>query len=68
MSDLFISYSRLDQERVEKLAQALERAGLSVWWDRRIKSGESFDRVIEQAIAEAKAVIVAWSRHSTDSS
>ncbi|HKO08206.1 MAG TPA: TIR domain-containing protein [Alphaproteobacteria bacterium] len=68
MSDLFISYSRLDLDRVEKLAQALERAGLSVWWDRRIKSGDSFDRVIEHAIAEAKAVIVAWSRHSTDSS
>jgi hypothetical protein len=67
VSDLFISYSRLDQDRVEKLAQALERAGLSVWWDRRIKSGDSFDRVIEHAIAEAKAVIVAWSRHSTDS-
>jgi len=68
VSDLFISYSRLDLDRVEKLAQVLERAGLSVWWDRRIKSGESFDRVIENAIAEAKAVIVAWSRHSTDSS
>lgn len=68
VSDLFISYSRLDLDRVEKLAQVLERAGLSVWWDRRIKSGESFDRVIENAIAEAKAVIVAWSRHSTNSS
>ena len=67
MTDLFISYSRQDLDQVEKLAVALEAAGLSVWWDRRIRSGDSFDRVIEHAIAAAKVVIVAWSRHSADS-
>ena len=67
MADLFISYSRQDLDQIEKLAVALEAAGLSVWWDRRIRSGDSFDRVIEHAIADAKVVIVAWSRHSADS-
>ena len=38
-----------------------------MWWDRRITTGSSFDLVIEQALAEAKAVIVAWSKTSVGS-
>ncbi|HKO08395.1 MAG TPA: toll/interleukin-1 receptor domain-containing protein, partial [Alphaproteobacteria bacterium] len=67
MADLFISYARNDAPQIEALAAILERAGWSVWWDRRITTGSSFDLVIEQALAEAKAVIVAWSRHSVGS-
>jgi len=67
MADLFISYSRHDRDRVERLAEMLERAGWSVWWDRRIQAGNSFDKVIEAAIDEAKAVIVAWSQSSVAS-
>jgi TIR domain/Domain of unknown function (DUF4384) len=67
MSDLFISYSRLDRGRIEVLAQLLERMGWSVWWDRQIVVGEAFDKVIEHALAEARIVLVAWSEHSVDS-
>src|SRR5208282_5120917 len=67
VADLFISYARNDAPQIEALAAILERAGWSVWWDRRITTGSSFDLVIEQALAEAKAVIVAWSRHSVGS-
>lgn len=67
MADLFISYSRHDRDRIERLAGLLEQAGWSIWWDRRLHAGNSFDKVIETAIDEARAVIVAWSEHSVDS-
>lgn len=65
--DLFISYSRTDRDRIANLAALLQRAGWSVWWDTEIKAGAAFDRMIEQAITDAKAVIVAWSKNSVDS-
>jgi DNA-binding response OmpR family regulator len=66
-TDLFLSYSRQDQAKIESLAAVLHRAGWSVWWDRHIKTGASFDKVIEQALTNARAVIVAWSKHSVGS-
>ncbi len=66
-TDLFLSYSRKDQQKIEMLAHALEKHGWSVWWDRHIKTGNSFDKVIEQALTNARAVIVAWSQSSVDS-
>ena len=46
MNDIFISYARHDRKRVEPLAQALAAQGWSVWWDRDIPSGKSFDEFI----------------------
>jgi hypothetical protein len=39
MSDIFISYSRQDKERVAALASALQVRGWSVWWDIEILTG-----------------------------
>ena len=66
-TDLFLSYSRQDQPKIERLASVLEAAGWSVWWDRHIKTGTAFDRVIEQALMNARGVIVAWSENSVGS-
>jgi DNA-binding response OmpR family regulator len=66
-TDLFLSYSRQDLAKIEALAAVLQQAGWSVWWDRHIKTGTSFDKVIEQALTNARAVIVAWSKNSVDS-
>jgi serine/threonine-protein kinase len=62
VADIFISYARDDRAWVEPLAAALVDAGLSVWWDVRTRPGQSFDAQIEQALAEAKAVVVVWSQ------
>jgi DNA-binding response OmpR family regulator len=66
-TDLFLSYSRQDMAKIEALAHVLQQAGWSVWWDRHIKTGSSFDKVIEQALTNSRAVIVAWSKNSVDS-
>jgi DNA-binding response OmpR family regulator len=65
--DLFISYSRQDGETIKPLAASLKQRGWSVWFDQHLQAGASFDRVIEQALTDARAVIVAWSKNSVNS-
>ena len=67
MSDIFLSYATEDRSRIRHLVDMLKAAGLSVWWDRDIQAGSSYDRVIESAIADAKCVIAVWSEHSIES-
>lgn len=64
MTDVFLSYKRDDEERVFRLVKALEKHGFSVWWDRGLPGGSNWREHIEVALAEAKVVVVAWSRAS----
>jgi TIR domain/Protein of unknown function (DUF1566) len=67
LSDIFVSYSESDRAKARMLADALQREGWSVWWDRKIPPGRTFDEVIEQALERAKCVIVLWSKTSVTS-
>lgn len=67
MSDIFISYASEDRDRIKPLAQALEREGWSVWWERSAPSGRSRDEVIEAASDASKAVVVVWPETSVTS-
>ena len=67
MADIFISYAREDRTRVQPLAAALSAHGWTVWWDRQIQAGKSFDQVIAEALAGARCVLAVWSRHSVTS-
>lgn len=67
MADVFISYSRADRSRAEAIAAAVEQDGRSLWWDRRLASGADYADVIEREIAQARSVVVAWSRTARDS-
>lgn len=60
MSDIFINYSSEARARVQPLARALEQNGWSVWWDRRILTGRSFDEVIEEELDTSTVVVVVW--------
>lgn len=64
MADVFISYSRQDAAVARMYADAFEAEGLQVWWDVAIRSGETFDEVIEAALRSARAVVVLWSPRS----
>lgn len=64
---VFLSYARADRARAAKLANALQKSGLTVWWDTMIEGGEAFADSIGQALAAADAVIVLWSRASVAS-
>jgi TolB-like protein len=63
-SDVFLSYNREDQAVAKRFAEALKGAGLSVWWDQTLRSGEAYDQVTEEALRTAKAVVVLWSPRS----
>ena len=67
MADIFISYSSEDASRIKPLAEALEKQGWSVFWDRKIPPGKTWREVISEALESARAVIVAWSETSVKS-
>jgi formylglycine-generating enzyme required for sulfatase activity len=67
MSDIFISYSSEDRGKAKDIAEALVEQGFSVWWDRSILPGETFDTVIEEELDAANCVIVLWSHTSVSS-
>lgn len=64
MADVFVSYASEDRDRAAKLAGAVSALGWSVWWDRRIITGQAFDQAIEHELETAKSVVVLWSKHS----
>lgn len=63
-ADIFISYNREDQAIARHFAEAFIDAGLSVWWDVTLSSGDAYDQVTEQALKGAAAVVVLWSPRS----
>lgn len=67
MSDVFVSYAREDRDRVEPLVRLFEANGLSVWWDKELVPGSTFEDVIDQVIVKAKCVVVIWCKHSIQS-
>lgn len=65
--DIFISYSREDRPAARHFAESFTKEGFSVWWDAALRSGETFDEVIEKELRAAKAVVVLWSPRSVAS-
>ena len=67
MARVFLSYDRDDASKARAIADALEKAGHAVWWDLRIQGGAEFNKEIEQALADADAVVVLWSEFAVES-
>ena len=67
MADIVISYKREEQQTAPALTDALGAAGWTGWWNPKLRAGEHFDDAVEQAIRDAKCVIVLWSKLSTQS-
>jgi formylglycine-generating enzyme required for sulfatase activity len=64
MSDIFISYASEDRGKAQLLAQALANQGWAIWWDPKIPPGKTYDEVIEEALDNARCVVVLWSKVS----
>ena len=67
MSDIFLSYHSSDRRIAQMFADGLEAHGWSVWWDREIPLGKSYDQVIEAELTAARCAIVLWSREAVRS-
>lgn len=67
MADVFISYSRSDNDWAEALAGILQRRGLTVWWDVELMPAEQFRERIETELNGAYSVVVLWSKYSRNS-
>ena len=65
--DIFLSYNREDAARAKHFADGFEAEGFDVWWDVALRSGEAYDKVTEDALRNAKAVVVLWSPRSVES-
>jgi len=67
LADVFISYSRLDHDRVQPIADRLSSLGYSIWWDKHLRAGQTFVDEIERQLDSARAVLTAWSHNSRNS-
>lgn len=67
MARIFLSYDHEDMGLAKPIADALEKSGHTVWYDRHIQGGAQYSHKIEQALDAADTVVVLWSKHSLDS-
>lgn len=67
MADVFVSYKKEDRALAQRVVEALEAEGFSVWWDDDITPRESWDMMIEREAAAAKALVVLWTPKSVAS-
>jgi len=67
-TEVFVSYSSQDYERVIPLVDRLRAAGIAVWVDEgNIDAATLWSESIVEAIAECRVLIMMVSSHSTDS-
>ena len=67
-SEVFISYSSFDRDRVMPVVDSLRSNGISVWVDEgNIHAADLWSEQIVQAIADCRVMVVMLSQHSTDS-
>jgi hypothetical protein len=60
---IFLSYKREDQSRVGRLKDALERAGMEVWFDQQnLAGGDDWDQKIEKGIENCTLFLPVISR------
>lgn len=67
MADIFLSYSRADRPTAQTIAAALEAEGFSVWWDKVLRAGQTYDEVTESMLRDSDVVVVLWSQTSVKS-
>jgi hypothetical protein len=59
--DVFLSYAHEDMTAAQSIAERIGQERLSVFWDRQIPVGLTWDDIVEAALDAAKCVVVLWS-------
>lgn len=67
MAGIFLSYSRADRPLAQTIAEALQVEGFTVWWDKVLRAGQTYDEVTENMLRESDIVVVLWSHTSVKS-
>lgn len=67
VTDVFVSYSSRDLERVRKIVERLNEERLTVSWDRDIPAGQPYTKFLKDALDHSRVVLVVWSRESVGS-
>lgn len=67
MSDIFLSYSHQDRERVRPVVAQFEAQSWSVWWDRRLQPGQRWEAQLRDELKNCRALVVIWTRNSVKS-
>jgi hypothetical protein len=67
MIEVFLSYAREDLGTARQVAEGLREEGWSVFWDRDIPVGQTWERHIEERLSRASCVVVLWSSASVAS-
>jgi CHASE2 domain-containing sensor protein len=62
MAPIFLSYDHRDRVTAQKLVDAIESCGLTVWWDQKLPPGKTWDEALEQNLKDADYCIVLCSR------
>jgi len=65
--DAFISYRRSDRITADGIARFLDAFGLKVFVDRSSRAGAQWEPELRAALAEAKVLVVLWSRSAAQS-
>jgi predicted ATPase len=68
LSSLFISYNRQDREIARRIKNALEnQLQCETWWDEDIHAASQWNQAIDDALKNARCVVVLWSTNSVTS-
>ena len=67
MADVFVSYASANRDHARRLADFVDSQGWTIWWDRDIPIGASFQSAIASALCSARCVSVIWSHTSVAS-
>ena len=65
--EVFLSYAHEDVAMAESLSKRIGQEKWSVFWDRQIPVGLTWDDIVEAALDAAKCVVVLWSPAARDS-
>jgi len=67
MADVFISYTKPERGLTKSLAEALQKAGLTVWWDTELLPKDGFRAEIDAQLDACSAAVIIWSAQSANS-